>query len=213
VSVPAAGEGRPVVLLHAWWGLNAVFREYCDRLAEAGFLALAPDLWMGEVAETIEGAEALRRRRRSAPTYSLAIAAVEAARCHPAATGATGVIGFSMGGHWALWLSQRPELKLDAAVSYYGIRGGDYGGSRARFLLHLDEDDQFSSARARANLERRLWRRRPAGGLPALPGNETLVRRAGPAGVRRDGGSARLGAHGRIPRRGAVIAPRLPTGR
>jgi dienelactone hydrolase len=44
VTVPDSGEGPGVLVLHAWWGLTPFFRRVCDRLAEAGFVALAPDL-------------------------------------------------------------------------------------------------------------------------------------------------------------------------
>ena len=47
------------MVLHAWWGLNDTMKAFCTRLAEAGFVAFAPDLYHGEVADTIAGAEAL----------------------------------------------------------------------------------------------------------------------------------------------------------
>ena len=55
-AVPATGSGPGVILLHAWWGLNACFKRTCDRLAEAGFVAMAPDLYHGAVATTVEAA-------------------------------------------------------------------------------------------------------------------------------------------------------------
>ena len=48
-----------MLVFHAWWGLNATMKGICDRLAEAGFVAFAPDLYHGKVAETIPEAEAL----------------------------------------------------------------------------------------------------------------------------------------------------------
>src|SRR2546430_12715549 len=54
-----AGAGAPgVVVLHAWWGLTEPFRQVCDRLAEAGFMAIAPDLYPGKAATTVEEAQA-----------------------------------------------------------------------------------------------------------------------------------------------------------
>ncbi|MBK8232437.1 MAG: dienelactone hydrolase family protein [Candidatus Eisenbacteria bacterium] len=53
------GTVSAVLVLHAWWGLNETTRGLCRRLADAGFLAFAPDLYHGKVADTIEGAEAL----------------------------------------------------------------------------------------------------------------------------------------------------------
>src|SRR5262252_7812660 len=61
LTAPAQAGGPAVLVLHAWWGLNAVFKGVCDRLAEDGFIALAPDLYAGEVATTIEEAERLQQ--------------------------------------------------------------------------------------------------------------------------------------------------------
>ena len=59
LALPDNGSGRPVLVLHAWWGLNDTIKALCDRLAEAGFVAFAPDLYHGRLADTIEGAQAL----------------------------------------------------------------------------------------------------------------------------------------------------------
>src|SRR6185437_4192527 len=53
----AAGPG--VLVLHAWWGLTEPFRQACDRLAAAGFVALAPDLYRGKATASVEEADAL----------------------------------------------------------------------------------------------------------------------------------------------------------
>src|SRR5918911_3972456 len=59
LAMPERGQGPGVLVLHAWWGLNDTMRAVCTRLAGAGFVALAPDLYHGKVADTIAGAEAL----------------------------------------------------------------------------------------------------------------------------------------------------------
>ena len=45
LAIPKNGSGPGVVVLHAWWGLTEPFQRVCDRLAQAGFVALAPDLY------------------------------------------------------------------------------------------------------------------------------------------------------------------------
>jgi dienelactone hydrolase len=59
LAVPPTGKGSGVLVLHAWWGLNDTMRAFCTRLAEAGFVAFAPDLYHGKVTDTIAGAETL----------------------------------------------------------------------------------------------------------------------------------------------------------
>ena len=59
LALPTSGTGSLVLVLHAWWGLNETIKAFCRRLAESGFVAFAPDLYHGQVANTIAGAEAL----------------------------------------------------------------------------------------------------------------------------------------------------------
>ncbi|KAA3628964.1 MAG: hypothetical protein DWQ09_06250 [Proteobacteria bacterium] len=120
LAIPKSGTGPGVLVLHSWWGLNPFFKELCDRFARAGFVALAPDLYSGKVATTVAAAKALRAQAtasRRTPAYKMLIAAIEHLSHHAAVT-APGIalVGFSMGGHWALWLAQRPELPICATV-------------------------------------------------------------------------------------------------
>src|SRR5690606_41241085 len=51
LTLPDRGTGPGVLVLHSWWGLTPFFRGVCDRLAEAGFVALAPDLYGGRTTD------------------------------------------------------------------------------------------------------------------------------------------------------------------
>ena len=53
IAIPKSGSGPGVLVLHSWWGLNPFFKGLCDRFADNGFVALAPDLYAGKVAATV----------------------------------------------------------------------------------------------------------------------------------------------------------------
>ncbi len=149
IAVPKAGKGKAVLVLHSWWGLNTFFRGLCDRLAQAGFVALAPDMYDGKIATTVAEAKRLRAETtasRRVPAYKMLMASICDLSAHKAANGReVAIMGFSMGGHWALWLSQRPELPVSSTVVFYAARNGDFTRSLSRFLFHFAEDDEWVS--------------------------------------------------------------------
>jgi carboxymethylenebutenolidase len=156
--MPRSGKGSGVLVIHAWWGLNDFFRSVCDRLAREGFVAMAPDLFEGQVTTSIKRAEELRDQPRREPTYRTLLRGIEDLRGRPETKGSSiGVIGFSMGGHWALWLAaNRPELRIRALTTFYGARSGDYSKSHAAFQGHFAEDDPWVSDTARRKLQQAL---------------------------------------------------------
>jgi carboxymethylenebutenolidase len=160
VALPRTGSGPGVLVLHSWWGLNAFFKGLCDRFADAGFVALAPDLYAGKVATTVEAARQLRAQAtatRRAPAYKMLTVAIQQLSQHEAVTQPRiAQVGFSMGGHWALWLSQRPELPIAATVVFYAARNGDYSKSGSRFLFHFAQNDEWVSAASTQRLKRSL---------------------------------------------------------
>jgi carboxymethylenebutenolidase len=160
LALPPSGKGPGVLVLHAWWGLNDFMREFCERLAQAGFVVLAPDMFSGKILHTIAEAEEHVTHldwEKAVPPKILA--AVEALRQHPAVSGnGLGTVGFSFGGFWALWLAQqKPEL-LRAVTLFYGTNGGggDFTQSKAAFLGHFAENDPNESTATVQELEKNL---------------------------------------------------------
>jgi carboxymethylenebutenolidase len=157
LAVPTGGTGAGVLVLHAWWGLNPFLRGLCDRLASEGFVALAPDLYHGKTAATVEEAKRLRSRLRRETVSSEIVWAAEALAAHPAVLRPDlGLIGFSLGAYWALWLADQPSSPIRATVLFYGARGGDYATTRSTFLFNLAETDEWVSASSVKSLERAL---------------------------------------------------------
>lgn len=159
LAVPPSGKGSAVLVLHSWWGLNDATRAFCRRLAESGFVVFAPDLYHGKVADTIAGASTLS----TALNASQAKADIaEAARFLTERAGQAGrglaVVGFSMGANYALDLSvTNPDIH--SVVVFYGTGGeGDYGSSRAAYLGHFAETDEFEPQSGVDMLEAALQR-------------------------------------------------------
>jgi carboxymethylenebutenolidase len=112
-----AGPWPGVVVIHEALGLNDDIRAQADRLARDGYLALAVDLF--------SAGGVLRCLRRTFATLlsgsGPALGDIEAARAfltaHPDSTGKVGVIGFCMGGGFALLAASRG---FDASAPNYG---------------------------------------------------------------------------------------------
>lgn len=159
LAVPLAGKGSPVLVLHAWWGLNDTIRAFCNRLAESGFVAFAPDLYHGKVADTIADAERLGATLDA--NYLQAKAEIAAAakflneRAGPASRGVA-VIGFSLGAYYALDLAAAAPELIHSAVLFYGSGGGDFSTSRAAYLGHYAESDPYEPAESVNGLENGL---------------------------------------------------------
>jgi carboxymethylenebutenolidase len=142
---PAEG-GPGVLVLHAWWGLNDAFKDLCDRLAGEGFVALAPDLYGGGLATTVDEAQALLDGRDDEALYNRANAAIDALRADPAVRGgALGTIGFSMGAAWAIYFASARPADLGACVLFYGCGEADFSAARAAYLGHFAVDDPWES--------------------------------------------------------------------
>ncbi len=129
-----------MLVLHAWWGLTPFFKGVCDRLAAQGFVALAPDLFAGVTAATPEEAEQLVQSMDQRRTYQVIAAAVERLRNESGSDG-VGVVGFSLGGYWALAL----EDHIRAAVTFYQASDPQYVTAGAAYQGHFAETDEFAT--------------------------------------------------------------------
>ena len=135
-------DGGPgVLVLHAWWGLKPFFKQVCDQLAAQGFTALAPDLYQGRIAATIDEAKALMKQSDSELMGDI----VKAAKDHLVSLRADkpiAVVGFSMGASWSLVVAAN-EPDVAAAVIFYGSGGVDFSNIKAKILGHYAEVDEW----------------------------------------------------------------------
>lgn len=154
LAKPKSAPRGAILVLHAWWGLNDFFKNLCNRLAAEGYVVLAPDLYGGEIAATIAEAEKLSRKLKRDTTSKQILEALKQLRNETKQP--VGLIGFSLGAYWALWLVEEKPKSIAATILFYGTRGGDYAITKSAFLGHFAETDEFESESGRKKLEKTL---------------------------------------------------------
>src|SRR5947207_5028165 len=122
VVYPERKDKAPVVLvIHEIFGLTDWARSLCDELAEAGVIAIAPDLLSGQKFEDVDAArKATYALPKEQVQADLDATADYALKKIPAANGTIAVCGFCWGGGWTFsYVNMNPKLK--AAYSFYGV--------------------------------------------------------------------------------------------
>jgi carboxymethylenebutenolidase len=118
---PTCGGACPgVLLIQEWWGLNDHIKDVACRLAQEGFIAVAPDLYEGKVTKDPE--QAGKWMQEMDPEHGVKIlkgAMKFLQEKEPIYAEHIAVMGFCMGGSYALLFAAR-EPSLKAAVAFYG---------------------------------------------------------------------------------------------
>ena len=120
---PGQGPHPAVIVIQEWWGLNEHIKDIARRFAREGYISIAPDLFSrlghqvttdpneaGRLMQTLQQAEGLK---------DLLATVAHLKTLDGVDPGRLGVIGFCMGGSYALMLPcETPEIK--ATVVFYG---------------------------------------------------------------------------------------------
>lgn len=160
---PASGSGPGVLVIQEWWGLDSGIKEMVDRLGAAGFVALAPDLYHGELAQhdEMDKAAHLMQSLPAARAGTDMSGAVDYLATHPSVTGSgIGVVGFCMGGMLSFLIAANRPDRVKAVVPFYGFpQGGtepDWSKLTATVSGHMAEHDSFFPPDAARALEAKL---------------------------------------------------------
>ena len=141
VARPQGTAGPGVLVLHAWWGLTHHFKRVCDRLEAHGYVALAPDMFKGETAETPERAKQLAQGANDEDLNAIVNAALT--RLKEIAPGKTGIVGFSFGSYLAVWVASERPSEVAAVVPFYTDTDADIAAIPVPMQWHFAEKDDF----------------------------------------------------------------------
>ena len=163
LATPPQGSGPGVLVIQEWWGLDTGIKQQADRLGAAGFVALAPDLYHGQLAGHDEMDKASQLMQSLPPDRAARdmSGAIDFLRSHPSVKGnGIGVVGFCMGGMLAFIIAANRPDAVKAVVPFYGFPQGaaepDWSKLSAKIRGHMAEkDDYFTPDGARA-LEKKL---------------------------------------------------------
>jgi carboxymethylenebutenolidase len=153
LAIPESGGGPGVLVLMEIFGVGTYIRGATDRLAEHGYVALAPDLYrrtrpgvqFGKGREGLQEAFAAVSELDMAGAIEDAVAALGTLRTLPEVSGGTGVLGFCLGGTLAFGVAAVADP--DTVVAYYGsgIPGmlGDADAISCPALFHFGAQDPY----------------------------------------------------------------------
>jgi carboxymethylenebutenolidase len=114
------GPFPAIILIHEWWGLNDWIKENAKKFADEGYIALAIDLYRGQVATDQDAAhELMRGLPEDRATRDLQAAVAYLVSRNDVKHDKIGSIGWCMGGGYSLQAALSvPELA--AGVINYG---------------------------------------------------------------------------------------------
>jgi carboxymethylenebutenolidase len=163
MATPSQPNGSALVVLQEIFGLNPYVRGVVDHFADAGFVAIAPDLfWRQAPGIQLDASVESDRERATALMHGLdteealidARAALGFAQRGLDQAGPTFAVGYCLGGKIAFLLAARGLV--DTAVSYYGVGIhavlGEASGINGRVLLHVAQEDHLCPPQAQAEI-------------------------------------------------------------
>ncbi len=121
-----SGPFPAIIVIQEWWGLDAQTKSIADRFAQEGYLAFAPDLYHGELAQLGDGDTAMKLVQKYGPVAHQDLTSLyDALKSHLDCNGGIGSMGFCFGGRMSL--SLRTMRPVDAVCTFY------VGGMQAVF--------------------------------------------------------------------------------
>lgn len=162
---PASGGSAPgIVVIQEIFGVNAVMRGICDRLASAGFTALCPDLFWriepdiqlsDQVPNELQRAFDLFGQFNVDAGMKDIQASISYLRNQQSCNGTVGTTGYCLGGLLAYLSATRTDT--EASVGYYGVgiqnHLAEASNIKKPLMLHIAEKDGFVPPEAQSAMK------------------------------------------------------------
>lgn len=117
--VPGDQPQPTVIIIQEWWGLNDHIKDVTRRFAGEGYVALAPDLYHGQVTTEPDEARKLAMELGMGDAVAEIQAAMAYLRAQDYTADQIGIVGFCMGGGLVLQTAAADD-SVGAAVPFYG---------------------------------------------------------------------------------------------
>lgn len=118
VAIPDNNATRAVLVIQEYWGLKDHIKDICGRYANEGFIAIAPDLYRGKIANSSAEASQMMQELETDDGIDIIKNAIDAAR-EKYGVSHFGITGYCMGGTYALRSACLLE-GISAAAAFYG---------------------------------------------------------------------------------------------
>lgn len=159
LAIPEKGSGPGVIVIQEWWGLVDHIKNVCDRFANEGYVALAPDMYHGKTTTSPDEAGKLMMALQIDQAEKDLRGAIQYLLNHDATkSDRVGTVGFCMGGALSLYAASKNE-QVGACVVFYGIHPNvkpDLPNLKAPVLGIYAEKDKSTPAEAVRDLEQQL---------------------------------------------------------
>jgi carboxymethylenebutenolidase len=141
------GKAPALLVIQEWHGVTDYMRSLVDRFAEAGFVAMAPDLYHGKVAKNDDEAGAMMKGLDFAGAVAEIGSGAAFLKSHERCSGKVGITGFCLGG--ALTFATALNVSgLSAAVPFYGlpqIPAEKFASVKTPILAHFAKKDDWAT--------------------------------------------------------------------
>ncbi|MCH7746415.1 MAG: dienelactone hydrolase family protein [Chloroflexi bacterium] len=125
------GASPGVIVLQEWWGLEPHIKDIAERYARAGYVALATDLYHGNVTAEPDEARKLAMGMDKERAIKEIASSVRYLKAQSYVNGKVGTVGYCMGGGLSIAAACNIE-EVDAAVIYYGGSPSDEDLAKVR---------------------------------------------------------------------------------